>query len=299
LQDDLRNYLACQKISSEYSSQLEKEQKDDIKKRIDEANKQADVSLVSAYSIVLKHSVKNGIEKLFIKQFKETLESQINNNIISALKEEEWLLESVGLSTFRNNNLLPTVEQPLKAKDIYEAFIRFDDKPMITGYDAVAKSLLKYCYNGEYCIAIGDGKNFTKYYLQETVPFFDVTDVTYWLVDKSLKPQSQSIKEPLKNKQGEIIIPPDVVIETVGEKPEEGVVKKFKSITVSGKVPLEQYTELFNYFIAPFTMSGNKLDIEVKFKIKSTESNQIDESKQQYKAAKEAAKQLGLKFEEE
>jgi len=46
-------------------------------------------------------------------------------------------------------------------------------------------------------------------------------------------------------------------------------------------------------------MSGNKLDIEVKFKIKSTDNNTIDESKQQYKAAKEASKQLGLNFEEE
>ncbi|MCX6141951.1 MAG: hypothetical protein NTZ35_01900 [Ignavibacteriales bacterium] len=43
----------------------------------------------------------------------------------------------------------------------------------------------------------------------------------------------------------------------------------------------EYLSSLFNYFIAPFTMSGNKLDIEVRFKIKSTDSNPIDESKQQ------------------
>lgn len=304
LQDDLRNYLACQKISSEYSSQLEKEQKDDIRKRIDEANKQADVSLVSAYSILLKYSVKNGMEKLVIKQFKDTLESQINNNIISALKEEEWLLESVGLSTLKSNNLLPSPDQPVKAKDIYEAFIRFDDKPMVTGAEAVAKSILKYCYNGEYCIATGDGKTFTKYFLQEDVPFFDISDATYWLVDKSLKPQPQPTAVPLKNAKGEIITPPTVVSDSggvtgVGAKPDVVAAKKFKSITVSGKVPLEQYTSLFNYFIAPFTMSGNKLDIEVKFKIKSSDSNPLDDSKQQYKAAKEAAKQLGLNFEEE
>jgi hypothetical protein len=303
LQDDLRNYLACQRISSEYSSQLEKEQKEDIRRRIEEANKQADVSLVSGYSIVLKYSVKNGMDKLVIKQFKDTLESQININIMSALKEEEWLLDSVGLGTLRSNNLLPTVDQPVRAKDIYEAFLRFDDKPMITGIDAVSKSILKYCYNGEYCIATGDGKTFSKYYLQENVPFFDITDVTYWLVDKSLNPQPQPIAVPLKNAKGEVIIPPSPVgsgngtgIET---KSQVSDARQLKSITVSGKVPLEQYTSLFSYFIAPFTMSGSTLEIEVRFKIKSTESNPIDESKQQYKAAKEAAKQLGLKFEEE
>jgi len=76
-------------------------------------------------------------------------------------------------------------------------------------------------------------------------------------------------------------------------------VKRFRAISISGKVPLERYTELFNYFITPFAMSGNKIEIEVKFRIKSSESSPIDESKQQYKSAKEAAKQLGLHFEEE
>jgi hypothetical protein len=83
----------------------------------------------------------------------------------------------------------------------------------------------------------------------------------------------------------------------MGEKPE--TIRNFKSISFSGKVPVEKYHELFTCFITPFAMSGNKLDIDVKFKIKTTESSPLDETKQQYKNAKEAAKQLGLDFEEE
>lgn len=170
---------------------------------------------------------------------------------------------------------------------------------MVTGADAVSKSILKYCYNGEFCIATGDGKAFTKYFLQENVPFFDVTDATYFLVDKSLRPS----KEPatiVVNEKGEPVPPLPVVNEKpMNSPPETGVSKKYKSLTISGKVPLERYTELFNYFITPFAMSGNKIDIEVKFKIKSVEGSPIDESKQQYKSAKEASKQLGLNFEEE
>lgn len=56
-------------------------------------------------------------------------------------------------------------------------------------------------------------------------------------------------------------------------------------------------SKFFNYFITPFAMSGNKIDIEVNFK--SSNSSPIDESKQQYKSAKEAAKHLGLNFDEE
>lgn len=298
LQSGIRDYLACQKISTEYNSQLEKEQRDDIKKRIEEASKQSDSSLVTAYSMAVKYSVKKGIEKLNITQFKDTIDSQINITIIEALKADEWLLESVGLSTLRTNNLLPTLEHSVKAKDVYEAFLRFDDKPMVTGQEAVSKSLLKYCYNGEYCIATGDGTTFTKYFLQEQVPFFDVTDSTYYLLDKSLKPKPKEPATIVVNEKGEVI-PPITMVKEPEMTPMAGVSKKFKSITVSGKVPLERYTELFNYFITPFAMSGNKIDIEVKFKIKAVDGSPIDESKQQYKSAKEASKQLGLNFEEE
>ena len=145
--------------------------------------------------------------------------------------------------------------------------------------------------------------NYTRFFFQESVPFFDVNDVTYWLVDKSLKPQPQTTT-PTTNDSNTVVTPVSQVNEppatTANESIEEtSTSKKFKSIAISGNVPLERYTELFNYFITPFAMNGNKIEIEVNFKIKSNAGSPIDESKQQYKSAKEAAKQLGLKFDEE
>jgi hypothetical protein len=294
LQSSIREYLACQKINQDYQGQLEQDQKNDLKRRMDEASKQSETGLVAAYSIVVKYSVKNGIDKLVIKQFKDTLDNQINYNLINELKEEEWLLESVGLGTLRTNQLLPTVEQAIRTKDIYEAFIRFDDKPMITGIDAIQKSLLKYCYNNEFCIATGDGTTFTKYFLGESVPFFEVTDTTYWLVDKSLKPQATPVPSqpsPLPP-GGDNPAPPPIGPDGGG-----GVVKQIKSVTVSGKVPLEQYTQLFNSFIMP--LAQYNIEIEIRIKGKSTAIQPITESSQTYKIVKESAKQLGLNFEEE
>jgi len=302
LQSDVREYLACSKIRGDYASQLEKEQKEDIDRRIKESSNESDKSLVAAYSIIVKHSVKNGFEKLLLRQFKDSLDSQVNNNVISLLKEEEWLLDSVGLNILRSNNLLPTVENPIKTKEVYEAFIRFDDKPMISGVSAVQTSLLRYCTNGEFCIATGDGKEFTHVYYKEIVPYFEVTNNSYYLLDKSLKPVPV-IPEPttpdgkIPEGDGGTCPVDEPKGGKMGEKPD--TIKKFKSITVSGKVPVEKYHELFTCFITPFAMSGNKLDIDVKFKIKSTESSPLDETKQQYKNAKEAAKQLGLEFEED
>lgn len=82
-------------------------------------------------------------------------------------------------------------------------------------------------------------------------------------------------------------------------QPGASTIKRLSAISISGKVPLEKYTELFNYFITPFAMSGNKIEIEVNFKIKSSQSSPLDESKPLYKSAKEAARQLGMDFGEE
>lgn len=291
-----RDYLACKRISDDYGSQLERDQKEDLRKKIEEASKQVEVALVNAYSTLLKYSVKKGIDLLTVKQFSETIDRQINYHIVSALKDEEWLLDSIGLGTLRNNNLLPTVETAVKAKDVYDAFLRYDDKPMITDAEAARKSLIKYCFEGAFCIASGDGKVFTKYYLQENVPFLDVNDVNYWLVDKSLKPVET------KTGSGKTEPPPPEVTkkeEKELDRSSTEVVKEFRSITISGSVPLERYSELFNYFITPFAMRGNKIDIQVSFKVNATDNAALNESTQQYKSAKEAAKQLKLDFFEE
>ncbi len=300
LHNHVREYLACQTIKRDYQLQLEKEQKDDINKKIEESSKQAESSIVAAYSIIVKYSVKNGPEILSIREFTDMLDKQINNNIVRILKTEEWLLESVGSSLLRNHNLLPTTGHPIKAKDVYEAFLRFDDKPMITNPSAVANSIVKYVHNGEFAAASGDGKEFTRYFYKESIPYFDPTDATYWLVDKADIPEAvtPSIpKESIGNGKPESS-PITGVAESPTDVPGMESVRKFNSITVSGKLSDKlMFTQLSSYFIVPF--KDNNIDIEVTFCISSTPNMQLDETRQQYKSAKEAAKQLGMRFEEE
>lgn len=296
LQSDTRDYLACVKIRQEYHTQLELEQKQEIQRRMEEAARQTESSIVVAYSIVAKNTAK-GIEKLILNQgeFKDNLDAQISTNILQRLKDEEWLLEMVGLGLLRSNNLIPTVEIPVKANDVHEAFLRFDDKPMITSQDAVKRSLEKYCLQGEFAIATGDGKNFTNIYFRKQVPYFELNDLDYWLVDKSLyKP------EAITDKPGGVNEPTDdKPIAGGGPTPIPPVSgsKTLRSVTVSGKVPLDQYTQIFNSFIMP--LAQNNIEIEIKIKGKSTSAKPITESSQEYKIVKESARQLGLNFEEE
>jgi len=293
LQSEVREFLACQNISSDYSSTLETDQKSDIKKRSDEASKNAESNLSVTYSTLVKYSKQNDCELLPIKEFKDSFDTQINSYLTDTLKTEEWLLDAVGLGVLRKNNLLPTTESPKKCKDVYEAFLRFDDKPMITGIDAVNRSLSRYCINSEFGIATGDGKIFTSYFIGKDVPYFDVSDSTYWLVEKTTIP----VEKPVEPTPPTVVPDGDSVIVLPPPLPKDGESETINSITISGKVPVEQWTQLFQSFIVPLLQ--NQIEIEIKIKGKSTPNNILTQSNNQYKIVKESAKQLGLSFEEE
>ncbi len=292
LTTDLREYLACVKILAEYATQLETDQKNDLKGKIENFSRQVSQSLVSAYSIVIKHSAGEGIKKLVLRQFKDSLDLQINVNMVQALKDEEWLLELVGLLTLEKHNLVPSETSAVKVKDIYEAFLRFDDKPMITGIQSVQASLQRYCSNGEFAIAAGDGKLFNKMWYKETAPFFDVTDGSYWLLHKSCYTVKSAVdvQEPKSVvKNGLELSQPSI--------PGIAVPKSIKSLAICGKVDIANYHQLFSSFIMP--LAQNQIEIEIKIKAKATESSPLNENSTQYKIAKESAKQLGLDFKEE
>jgi hypothetical protein len=148
---------------------------------------------------------------------------------------EEWLLERVGLTTFRNANLLPAPGKSVNAANVYESFIHFDDKPMITGPVAVQESLQRYCTEGMYCIASGDGATFSAYYYKKPADFFSVKDKTFWRLDPSDMPSSKP--EPVKP---EGIAPEEPKPSPPGPPPHEGdgtsSASIIKRISVTGKV---------------------------------------------------------------
>jgi len=178
--------------------------------------------------------------------------------------------------------------------ELYEVFLRFDDKPMINGSEAIIQSVQKYCYNGEFNIAYGEPEKFERIYHQQNVPFLSVEEPRYWLVDKSVQNKT---KEDFPEQEGQNKKDND------DDKKEEPVSidnkensRTFKSINVSGKIPVEQWTNLFSSFVIP--LKNNNLEIEVSFKAKTNSLNPLDESSQVYKIVKESAKQLGLDLEE-
>ena len=77
----------------------------------------------------------------------------------------------------------------------------------------------------------------------------------------------------------------------------EDTIKEYKSVTISGKVPLENWMQLFASFVN--VLKNNGLEIEVKFKAKTKPGHQLTENSVTVKNVKESASQLGLKFDAE
>jgi hypothetical protein len=62
-------------------------------------------------------------------------------------------MPGVGLGTLRQHDLRPEAAHPLRPKDVYEAFPRFDDKPLLWSQTVVQNDLLRHCNSGDFGIA--------------------------------------------------------------------------------------------------------------------------------------------------
>ena len=297
----LADYIACSKILSEYATALERDQKTDIENRRKTYDHELEDSLVQAYSVVLKHSAKEGIHRYNIQEPSRDLSTLISINLPSKLKEEEWLLDTVGRKTLADNNLLPTVDTPIPVKNIDEAFLKYDDKPMISGPEAVERSIRKYCELGLFNVAAGTSGNWDKIYVNtDTIPFLNAQSEEYWLVDPSVLPKPITTPDQPETPDTPATPGPDTSGggETPGTPiPPEEVVKAFKSLTISGTVDMASWTQLFSSFIVP--LKNNNLKLSISFKAKSTDMAPLNENSPIYRAVKESASQLGLDIEAE
>lgn len=300
LRDTIQEFLACERVRDEYRGQLETDQKEDLKKRLSEASKKIDINLVNTYVNIVKYSSKEGLKSLKLKTFKDRIDYQINSNLRDQLTEEEWLIEGVGMNLLKKHNLFPTKEKPVQVKKAFEAFLRFDDKPLITNVEAFRNSVLRYCQNGAFAIAAGIENDYTNVWFKETPDFFDVEDESYWMVDSSeyAKYKVTDPEEGFDEDQAEggigVKSDPEFITETHEDSDKEAqrIVQKLK---ISGQVSLIDMSDVLSFARA---LRDNRVRINIEIEAESTEANPITEKSKQYTIAKESAKQLGLKFEE-
>ena len=294
LSTKLREYLACDKILVEYSSQLDTEQKKDVQERKKLSGQSANEQLIHAYNTVVK-CVRDDLQTIEIRSFAQEFAVQLTVNTLNELHENGIVLRRIGMNVINRNGLMPTVEKPVKVNDVYEAFLRFDDKPMILNVDAVKDTVNKYCEEGAWNVGTGEPGHFSRIYHNETIPFLNPQEEGYWLLDSSVMPKVAGGGDgptPESPTPGPTPSPspepgPDPTPET----------KIYKKVTISGGVPIENYSQLFSSFVN--TLKNNHLKIEVKFTASNNPTNPLAENSPIIKSVKESASQLGLEFETE
>ena len=290
LTDKVKDYLACKTILESTGTSLDPDQRVDLQGRSSTNNKEIEAALVNAYTCAVKYSAHDGATICNIHPSSTNFSSYLAEDVFNALVDEEWILKVIGRGPLSEAGLYPTHEKPVKVKDIYEAFLRYDDKPKITGPHAVEDCVAKYCKEGSFNVAYGQPGAFVDIKVKEHV-FVHADEDDVWIVDKNtVMPKPEQPAGPSGN-------PP------AGSGPQDPpvvtppAVKTFKRITVAGAVSVDHWNDLYSSFVQ--TLRDNGLQIEVKFTATSNNAITFTENSQIYKSVKESASQLGLTLTEE
>ena len=291
----LREYLASDKIMTEYSSQLDQDQRKDIADRKRMSGDAAKEQLIHAYNTVVKCE-RDTLRTQEISTFATDFAAQITVKTLSELHDNGIVLRKIGLNIINRNGLMPTIEKPVKVNDLYEAFLRFDDKPMILNADAVKETVNRYCEEGMWNVGTGDPEHFSRIYHNETIPFLNPQEDGYWLLDPSVMPKPAGGGAGPSPEPGPTPTPGPAP--TPGPEPAPTpATKTYKRVTISGSVPIENYSQLFSSFVN--TLKNNHLKIEVKFTASNNPTTPLTDNSPIVKSVKESASQLGLEFEVE
>jgi hypothetical protein len=303
LADKVRNYLACKTIKDEYTT-LDQDQKEDVKRRLGDAECQLLQALINAYTTIVKYSTMEGATVVSVHETCPTFHDYLSSRVLPLLKDEELLITNIGQGLLKENNLFPIPDKPVKMKEVYDAFLRFDDKPFLAGASAVENCVNNLCSHGVIKVGYGDADPFSNIQANTTVCFFGQDYDGIWLLDKDyVDPKSSSSSSSAFGAASGAGTGAGTSSSNVcpicgnnpctcGSGSGSSGVKKFKKVKISGEVPIDQWTYLFPAFVT--ALKDNGLKIRVEFDAKNMPTSELTENSQLFKSIKESASQLGL-----
>lgn len=291
LRNAIREVEALEAVKRDYNTQLDAEDRDDLKRRLETARKSVVESIGSAYIHVARIEG-NEVNISTLSDAKSDFADHLRSVWNYVVEDEEWVLRKVGTVTLQKVGLVPE-QNGIRVKDSIEAFIRYTDKPMIAHRDAVIEGLKQACKDG--LIGIGRGMSIhdlQKRWCKEDV-MLDPNEEGLWIIPP-FKPEpvitdpdtTETIKPPQPGIDPiEIITPPLTVTNQVSR------------ITINGNVSMESWSEILSCFIKTGrNMNLKKLRLGIDFEMEIQDGVSLDESDPKIKAMEEAARQLGLEF---
>ena len=286
-------------VKRDYGTQLDDEQKTDLNNKMAISRKAVGEAVGGAYTYVARIEG----QKLVVCALNDTRASFSDHLEIvwkQILEEEEWVLKKVGTVTLQKTGIIPETGG-LRVKDALEAFLRYTDKPMITSRHAVLEGLSHACK--EKVIGLARGLNLEKLQSKWCGEYvtLDLEEEGFWIippftpeqVDKpgDATPQAKPGKD---GSTGSV----DIASTDKDETEPTTTTARTKRIKITGKVPLESWSDLFRCFINPAArMNLKKLDLGVEFEMVPGNEQKLPTDHPTVKAMQESARQLGLEIE--
>ena len=295
----LRDLRALETLQDEYADRLDAEQQGEVVRRLEDAHRAYRGTFAAAYPHVGRFDGDEFVSTSLIngrKAFSEHL-----TLVWEHVKDEEWLIEKVGALTLREANLVPEqADDAIPVRDAVEAFLRFTDKPMITTAQAVYTGLRDAAANK----VIGVGFGMTRDAVEpkwcgETQGLgAPLAEEGYWVIP-AFEPRPDTTGEDGQDGDGGDTYTPPVDEDTIGDPPPPPPGEPVERVKVGGAVPLESWTQIFQYLIAPANQMGMRAKLSIDFEFETSTSIPVDENDPRLRSIVESARQLGLKVEEE
>ena len=294
LENQLRDLRAYQRIKDEYGAQLDATQLDDLRTRTADINGRLTQIVGTTYAIALRVNKDNEVEELRIPNGKSTFAGHLER-VWEQLCDEEWIIRSVGVKTLEDAGLWPTEEKPVNLREATEAFLRFTDKPMLGDIKAVAKGVSELCRKRS--IGVGYGKSaseITKREIGDGLMELDPLDDATWII---VPFEEMYTQQP--NLGGVEQSTPKVTESTTEQMTAEGdetiPSKGYRRVRVHGRVPLENWADIYASFVRPLVSHKPKITIEISVDVSA--GHEIDGKLVDQGGIREAAKQIGLDVE--
>jgi hypothetical protein len=311
LRSALREVAALEAVKRDFGSQLDVEQRDELKQKLDKAREGVVEAVGAAYTFGARIEGQK-VAVTTLSEIKPTLSDHLQAAWRQIVEDDEWVLRKVGTVTLQNVGLVPT-EGGTRVKDCLEAFLRYTDKPIIATRDAVMQGLVQACK--EAVVGIGRGVSLAKLQAKwcgEAVDL-DPNEDGLWVIPPFTKEQKPD-KPPGATlpDQGGVGVQPDTTVGKTGEpdtgepkvvEPTPGktvtpAAKQVRRITIKGNVSMESWADVFRCFVNPAVrLSPQRLRLGIDFEIEMT--TPLAEDHGTLKAMREAARQFGLELEEE
>ncbi|MBI5244845.1 MAG: ATP-binding protein [Elusimicrobia bacterium] len=299
-----REWSALEGVRADYADQLDEEQKEDLKKRLESARRATLEALGPAYTVVLRVRGQD-VENMTLADARRAFQEHLGYVWATLVEDEEWILRRVGSVTLGNSGVVPK-EGGLRLKDAVEAFLRFTDKPMVSSRDAVTSGIAQACLDGLVGIARGGSlSSLQSRYCKQAVSL-DPSEGGVWVIPPftpepekahgESEPHSRSAASSLERSEGLALGDSENAgaTSTAGQPITKRPVRR---LVIRGAVPVENWGELFRCFVAPAArMNLRKLHLGVQFEMEAAEGQGLNLNDSTLKAMKEASQQLGLDF---